>query len=186
MEQAQEQSEAQSQSFCRKEDKSGNTSTVQRAFTRLRSHLLFPQVPHPTDECQVEAGPETVLEEKRRSAAVQLPFGDDGDAIAQKVGFIHVMSGENHCPTCTRVQKTLRRDRKHTFHHLPVGGFGFHTGMSSFSHSPALYFSSRSQMDLLEYGSTPDVGSSKMTTLDPPTNAMATDSFLCIPPVGRV
>lgn len=39
-------------------------------------------------------------------------------------------------------------------------------------------------MALLEYGSTPDVGSSKMTTFDPPTNAMATDSFLCIPPVG--
>lgn len=37
-------------------------------------------------------------------------------------------------------------------------------------------------MDLLEYGSTPDVGSSRMTTFDPPTKAMATDSFLCIPP----
>lgn len=39
-------------------------------------------------------------------------------------------------------------------------------------------------MDLLEYGSTPDVGSSKMTTFEPPTNAMATDSFLCMPPSG--
>lgn len=54
------------------------------------------------------------------------------------------------------------------------------------THLPALYFSSRSQMDLLEYGSTPEVGSSKITTFDPPTNAMATDSFLCIPPVGCV
>lgn len=54
------------------------------------------------------------------------------------------------------------------------------------THLPALYFSSRSQMDLLEYGSTPEVGSSKITTFDPPTNAMATDSFLCMPPVGCV
>lgn len=109
MEQAQEQSEAQSQSFCRKQDKSVNGSAVQQASTRLQSHLLLPQVPHPTNECQVEADSETVLEEKWRSAAVQLPFGDDGDAVAQKVSFIHVMSGENHCPTCTRVQNTLRR-----------------------------------------------------------------------------
>lgn len=48
--------------------------------------------------------------------------------------------------------------------------------------SPCLYLSSSSQMPLRAYGSTPAVGSSRITTLDPPTNAMATDSFLCIPP----
>ena len=37
-------------------------------------------------------------------------------------------------------------------------------------------------MDLLEYGSTPEVGSSRMTVFDPPTNAIATESFLCMPP----
>ncbi len=47
---------------------------------------------------------------------------------------------------------------------------------------PARYFSRRSQMERLEYGSTPDVGSSRNTTLAPPTKAMATESFLCIPP----
>lgn len=37
-------------------------------------------------------------------------------------------------------------------------------------------------MERLEYGSTPEVGSSRITTLAPPTNAKATDNFLCMPP----
>lgn len=37
-------------------------------------------------------------------------------------------------------------------------------------------------MALLENGSTPAVGSSRMTVLEPPTKATATDSFLCMPP----
>ena len=37
-------------------------------------------------------------------------------------------------------------------------------------------------MALLAYGSTPAVGSSKMTVLELPTNAIATDSFRFIPP----
>jgi len=37
-------------------------------------------------------------------------------------------------------------------------------------------------MALRAYGSTPAVGSSKITARDPPTKAMATDSFLFIPP----
>lgn len=49
-------------------------------------------------------------------------------------------------------------------------------------HSPLRYLSSKSQIPLREYGSTPAVGSSKTTTLEPPTKAIATDSFLCIPP----
>lgn len=104
MEQEQEQSEAQSQSFCHKGEAGVNTSNTRRPSTGLRSHLLLPQILHPADKCQVEADPEAVLEEERRSAAVQLPFGDDGDAVAQEVGLIHVMSGENHCPACTTAQ----------------------------------------------------------------------------------
>lgn len=56
---------------------------------------------------------------------------------------------------------------------------------TQFTHSnllPERYFSRRSQIDRLEYGSTPEVGSSKTTTFASPTKAMATDSFLCIPP----
>lgn len=37
-------------------------------------------------------------------------------------------------------------------------------------------------MALRAYGSTPAVGSSKITARDPPTKAMATDSFLFMPP----
>lgn len=33
---------------------------------------------------------------------MQLPFGDDGDAVAQQVGLIHVMSGQDHSAACTR------------------------------------------------------------------------------------
>ena len=47
---------------------------------------------------------------------------------------------------------------------------------------PGLYLSKRSQMERRAYGSTPAVGSSRMTTRDPAVNAMAIDSFRCIPP----
>lgn len=49
-------------------------------------------------------------------------------------------------------------------------------------HSPGLYLRMRSQMALRAYGSTPAVGSSKITARDPPTKAMATESFLFMPP----
>lgn len=58
---------------------------------------------------------------------------------------------------------------------------------TQFTHSnllPERYFSRRSQIDRLEYGSTPEVGSSKTTTFASPTKAMATDNFLCIPPTS--
>lgn len=48
--------------------------------------------------------------------------------------------------------------------------------------SPGLYLRMRSQMALRAYGSTPAVGSSRITARDPPTKAMATDSFLFMPP----
>lgn len=47
---------------------------------------------------------------------------------------------------------------------------------------PVLYLFSRFHMALREEGSTPAVGSSRMTVLAPPTNAMAIDNFLCMPP----
>lgn len=53
---------------------------------------------------------------------------------------------------------------------------------SAHLHPPGLYLRIRSQMALRAYGSTPAVGSSKITARDPPTNAMATDSFLFMPP----
>lgn len=53
---------------------------------------------------------------------------------------------------------------------------------SAHLHSPGLYLRMRSQMALRAYGSTPAVGSSKITARDPPTKAIATDSFLFMPP----
>ena len=50
---------------------------------------------------------------------------------------------------------------------------------------PSRYLSSSSQMLQREAGSTPAVGSSRMTTREPPTKVMATESFCCVPPGQR-
>ena len=47
---------------------------------------------------------------------------------------------------------------------------------------PPLYLTNKSQIALRAYGSMPAVGSSKITVREPPINAMATESFLFIPP----
>ena len=47
---------------------------------------------------------------------------------------------------------------------------------------PFLYLMSRSHIALRAYGSTPAVGSSKMTIRDLATNATAMDNFRFIPP----
>lgn len=70
----------------------------------VKPHLLLPEILHPTHQRQIEADSEAVLEEERRPAAVQLPFGDDGDAVTQQVGLVHVVGGQDHSPSCTGVQ----------------------------------------------------------------------------------
>ncbi len=45
-----------------------------------------------------------------------------------------------------------------------------------------LYLNNKSQMLLRPLGSTPALGSSSMTVLEPPTKAMATDNLRCMPP----
>ena len=47
---------------------------------------------------------------------------------------------------------------------------------------PSLYFKIKSQIALLEYGSTPEVGSSKITVFDSAIKDIATDNFRFIPP----
>ena len=47
---------------------------------------------------------------------------------------------------------------------------------------PVFFLMIRFQMDRLPLGSTPLVGSSRMTALEPPTKAKATHSLRCIPP----
>ena len=80
----------------------GKDNTHYELRQELNPHLLFPDIPHPAHKRQIETDPETVLEEEGGSAAVQLPFGDDGDAVAQQVGLVHVMSGQNHRPACKK------------------------------------------------------------------------------------
>lgn len=112
---------------------------------------------------------------------MQSTLRDDGHAVAQQVGFIHVVCGENYRTTCaipntytfhtstqSMMQQHLQDDTKY---------FG-----ESMVIVPERYFNSKSQMERLEYGSTPDVGSSRNTTFAPPTKAIAMESFLCIPP----
>lgn len=66
----------------------------------IKPHLPLLQILHPAHKRQIEADSEAVLEEEGGPAAVQLSFGDDGDAVAQQVGLVHVMSGQNHGPAC--------------------------------------------------------------------------------------
>ncbi len=69
-----------------------------------KPHLLLLEILHPAYECQIETDSEAVLEEEGGSATVELSFGDDGDAVTQQVGLVHVVSGQNHCPACARIQ----------------------------------------------------------------------------------
>lgn len=65
--------------------------------------LLLPNIPQAANKCQIETHTEAVLEEERGSATVELSFGDDGDAVAQQIRLVHVVSGQNHCTTCMNV-----------------------------------------------------------------------------------
>lgn len=71
-------------------------------------HLLLLEIFHAAYECQIETSSKAVLEEEGGSAAVQLSFGDDGDAVAQQVGLVHVMRGQDHRPACAKVQPLIK------------------------------------------------------------------------------
>ena len=47
------------------------------------------------DEGQVVSRPQLVLQVQRRADAAQLPVRDDGDPVAQDVGLVHVVSGQD-------------------------------------------------------------------------------------------
>lgn len=63
-------------------------------------HLSLLDVLHSTHQRQIEADAEAALEEERGTAAVQLTLGDDGDAVAQQVSLVHVVSGQDHSAPC--------------------------------------------------------------------------------------
>lgn len=48
---------------------------------------------------QVISRPQLVLQVQRRAHTAQLAVGDDGDAVAQDVGLVHVVSGQDDGPT---------------------------------------------------------------------------------------
>lgn len=48
---------------------------------------------------QLVAVPIGAFQEEGRPTALQLPVGDDGDAIAQQVRFVHVVGGEEDGPS---------------------------------------------------------------------------------------
>lgn len=69
----------------------------------------------------------------------------------------------------------------HWYHLCKVTQIPFVSGQSLIT-VPFLFLEMISQILLLEQGSTPVVGSSRITTLDPPSRAMAMDNFLFMPP----
>lgn len=61
---------------------------------KAEPHLQLPHVFYAANQSEIETHAKAVFEEKRGAAAVQLPLGDDGDAVAQQVGLVHVMGGQ--------------------------------------------------------------------------------------------
>lgn len=70
-------------------------------------YLLLSKILHAAYKCQIETHSKTVFEKEGGTATVELSFGDDGNAVAQQVGLVHVVSGQNHCTACTRVKVLL-------------------------------------------------------------------------------
>lgn len=63
-----------------------------------RLHLFLAYVFNPADECEVKSNTEAVLQEERRTAAVQLTFRYNCNSVTEKISFIHVVGGENDRP----------------------------------------------------------------------------------------
>ena len=66
---------------------------------KVKPHLFLLEILHPAYKCQIETDSKAVLEEERGAAAVELSFGDDGDAVTQQVGLVHVVGGQDHRAT---------------------------------------------------------------------------------------
>lgn len=90
--------------YCRCVVNSKTVLSLMLAVSGCLPHLLLLEILPPTHQRQIEPNPKAVLEEKRGSAAVQLTLGDDSDAVAQQVSLVHVVSGQDHSPSCNRVK----------------------------------------------------------------------------------
>lgn len=90
---------------------------------------------------QREAVPITIgtLEEEGRATAFELSMGDDGNAIPQEVGFIHVMGGQEDSAAWGRPNTKVREQSGQAEITTPATA-------SLLSCSPGLYFRMRSQI----------------------------------------
>lgn len=70
------------------------------ADTHLTACSLALDAFHLAHQGQVEAGAEAVLQEERGARAVEPPPGNDGDAVPQEVGLVHVVSGHDDGSAC--------------------------------------------------------------------------------------
>lgn len=64
---------------------------------------------HLAHQRQVEAFAKAVLQEERGARAVEPPLGNDGDAVPQEVGLVHVVSGHDDGSACKGRGRGLTR-----------------------------------------------------------------------------
>ena len=64
---------------------------------------------HLANQGQVEACAKAVLEEERRSTAVEPSLGKDGDTVAEEVSLIHVVGRHDDCSACEKVIGVVTR-----------------------------------------------------------------------------
>ena len=89
--------------------RAGTTDGCQSSPGRTTGpHLFLLQVLHASDQCEVEAHAKAVLEEEGGATAVELALGDDGDPVAQQVSLVHVVGGQDNCPTWGRGYKLFK------------------------------------------------------------------------------
>lgn len=98
--------------------------------------LGAPWLGRPLDQREAVAVPVGALEEERRAAALELPVGDDGNAVPKQVSLVHVVGGQEDRAAWGRRGSEGR-----------PGGAGQGAALPTLSsRSPGLYFRIRSQM----------------------------------------
>lgn len=68
--------------------------------THLAACRLALDASHLAHQGQVEARAEAALQEERGACAVEPPLREDGDAVPQQVGLVHVVSGHDDGSAC--------------------------------------------------------------------------------------
>lgn len=159
------------------------------------------------NKSQIVATRKLLLQKHAGPTAAQPTLRNDRYAITQYVSLVHKVSRQDYCSPCETMQYYITdMPKKQTTANENVI-FNSLSATSKFANKnnntkqtkadikeikqyfskivPVLYFSNRSQIERLAYGSTPAVGSSRITTREPAVNAMAIDSFRCIPPNAR-